>query len=710
MKNKENSAPRHNRDIFRLQWILVGICVLLELLFLSSTYRSTQKQLETEAHAYAEELSANIKSELDRGYKTTELFKVLYKVHHEHIPTDFGKICEELTQTNFAIGSMHFAPKGIIQHSYPQRIDSIMHNFQMLKDPIQGPKAQKAIDDRKPTIAGPHKFIEGGEGFIIRNPIFKRNEFVAFTITLLDKQTLLNQISAKKINGQYNFAIWKDRDPTAITDKNGYILSNIENTDIFKKKIVVSFEILNDNWHLTVEPIGGWNIWSSMKNSILHSLLLFLILIMLFRFLVIAIVRKRQLHAEVIANRAKSSFLFNMSHDIRTPMNAIIGFANLMQKNLDNKELLLNYLNKLQASGNFLLSLINNVLEMSRIESGKAILEEKIIKVQNFQDVTDAVFSDLAQSKGVKFSNEYHLKSEYVIGDEMKIREITLNVISNAIKYTPAGGFVKLTLKEANCSKPGHILFVATAEDSGYGISKEFLPHVFEEFSRERNSTESKISGTGLGMPIVKRLLDMMDGTINIQSEVGKGTKVTIKLPLRLATEQEIAAAQKDEAQTNNLLSVAGLQSKAHDAANTVGSAISQNSTESFKGKRALLAEDNDLNAEIAMAIVKGLGFTVERVCDGRECVAKIKEASVGYYDLILMDIQMPNMNGFEATTAIRTMDDLKKAKIPIIAMTANAFEEDRKKSLESGMNDHVAKPINVAELVKAITGALKAS
>ncbi len=394
------------------------------------------------------------------------------------------------------------------------------------------------------------------------------------------------------------------------------------------------------------------------------------------------------------ANKAKSAFLFNMSHDIRTPMNAIIGFTNLLQSNLDNQEKCIDYISKIQNSSQFLLSLINNVLEMSRIESGKISLEKNIINTQTFEDITDDVFTDLAHESGLTFSNDYHLIHEYVIGDETKIRELTLNIISNAIKYTPAGGYVKLSLIESECDRPGYTMFTAISEDSGVGISEDFLPHIFDEFSREHSSTDSKVAGTGLGMPIVKKIIDLMDGDIQIESKLGKGTKVTIKLPLEIPTEEQVKMAKQIEQQN------AG-KSKIVDH-------IAPEDLAAFKGKRILLAEDNDLNAEISIAILNDLGFVVDRVENGKMTIEAIESNEPGFYDLVLTDIQMPKMSGYEAASAIRNLDDKQKASTPIIAMTANAFSEDRQKALDSGMNDHIAKPISIAQLSTTLAKVLK--
>lgn len=680
-----------NNDLSKAFAALAILAILLEAIFIIATYFSAEKQVKTEGRAYLEETIATIQSELNRGYSTTELLKDLYTVYGDMFLKDFNRICNELTKDNLAIGSMYFAPDGVIMYSYPKAVDSMTANYNMLLDPIQGPKAQRAINDAKATVAGPHNLLEGGEGFIIRNPIFKNNKFFGFTIVVIDKEQMLNQVTKRLHSADYNFAVWKSLDPTAVLDEDGYIVKKLDGTKKIKRDVYQSFEILNDTWFITLEPVGGWNVWSAMRKSVLISLFLFAILMFLFYMNVLALSRKRQLEMEKFANSAKSTFLFSMSHDIRTPMNAIIGFADLMKKNINNKEKVLEYLNKLHASSDFLLSLINNVLEMARIESGKIVLEDNVISTQKFEDVTDAVFADMAKNKGLTYSNEYHLIHEYVVGDEMKIRELTLNIISNAIKYTPAGGFVKLSLLESECNKPGYTMFTAISEDSGIGISKEYLPHIYEEFSREKSTTDSQIAGSGLGMPIVKKLIDLMDGSIDIESEVGKGTKITIKLPLKIATAEQIKTARLIEAQDSGRYNTAP-----------------ENKSIAFKNKRILLAEDNDLNAEIAVAILEEMGFIVERVPDGEACLNSINRCVDNFYDLILMDIQMPQKNGYETTKAIRSMDDMRKAKIPIIAMTANAFSEDRQKALEAGMNDHVTKPISIADLSKAIYKVLK--
>lgn len=390
---------------------------------------------------------------------------------------------------------------------------------------------------------------------------------------------------------------------------------------------------------------------------------------------------KAQLKIANASNAAKSAFLFNMSHDIRTPMNAIIGFTDLLEKHIDNKELAKSYIKKIQTSSDFLLSLINNVLEMARIESGKTTLDETYWNICKFNDTLFSLFDSQMKEKRIEFTRTSNVEHDSVLCDETKLRQIFLNILSNSLKYTPVGGKVTMDMCEIPSDMPGYAMYKTVIEDTGIGMSEEFLPHLFEEFTRERSSTESKLNGTGLGMPIVKKLVELMKGSIEVESHVGKGTKITVILPHRIAQEDDICLEIK--------------KSQKYDKKN-------------FEGKRILLAEDNDLNAEIAITILDEAGFEVERAADGIICVDMMEKSPTGYYDLILMDIQMPNMDGYKATKTIRKLSDPQKAGITIIAMTANAFDEDRKNAYNAGMNAHIAKPIKIEKLYEIIEQNLR--
>ena len=380
------------------------------------------------------------------------------------------------------------------------------------------------------------------------------------------------------------------------------------------------------------------------------------------------------------ASKAKTSFLFNMSHDIRTPMNAILGFADLIEKHLDDKDKCKMYLQKLKSSSSFLLSLINNVLDMARIESGQTEIVESVWDVNNFVSDLVSVFESSIKEKNLKFIKFMDIKHENVYCDATRLRQIYLNIISNAVKYTPNGGEIKLIIKEIESGKEGYARFQTVVSDTGIGMSKEFLPHIFEEFSREKTTTESRVVGTGLGMPIVKTLVTLMHGTIEVESEQGVGTKFTVTLDHRIARKEEIKVEEEE---------------------------IKDKDIVSYKGKRILLAEDNELNTEIAVTILEEAGFIVEHAENGQVCVDMIKNAKIGYYDLVLMDIQMPVMDGYKATETIRAINN-PRCDIPIIAMTANAFDEDKRKAYVIGMDGHIAKPISIPQLLETISKVLK--
>ncbi len=381
------------------------------------------------------------------------------------------------------------------------------------------------------------------------------------------------------------------------------------------------------------------------------------------------------------ATQAKSEFLHSMSHDIRTPMNAIIGYIQLMKKDIQNQEKVLGYLEKQEQAGEFLLALINNVLDMSKIESGNAELDEEYSYMGNLAEEIIGVFNVLAKRKHLTLKHLVHVEHPHILCDKTKVSEILSNLISNAVKYTADGGEVTVTTKELPSDKKGYILIQTVVEDTGIGMSKEFLPHIFDTFSRERNEVMGMVNGTGLGMPIVKKLVDLMEGTIEVESKLGVGSKFTVTLPHKIAdTSYYEHYKEREQEQLSEIKNIS-----------------------TFQNKRILLAEDNEINAEIAIAILEDAGFNVERAEDGIVCVDKLTRAKEGTYDVILMDIQMPNMDGYKATKVIRSLPDKKKASIPIIAMTANAFKEDAKKCIETGMNAHLAKPLHIEEVLAMI-------
>ena len=383
------------------------------------------------------------------------------------------------------------------------------------------------------------------------------------------------------------------------------------------------------------------------------------------------------------ASLAKTRFLNNMSHDIRTPMNAILGYAQLMENELKGKELpeTLEHLEKLQQSGNLLLSIINNVLDMARIESGRMELDENYCRIEDVWKSLVAVFDEKARKKNIALHYTINVEHAHILTDITKVKEILINILSNAIKYTPAGGSVMVDVDELSCDESGYMIARIRVSDTGIGMSKEYLTKIFEAFTREKNTTKSKIAGSGLGMSIVKKYVDLLGGTINVESELGKGSTFTVILKHRIADESYYVKKHMEEP--------------------GAGSEI-------LEGRNILLAEDNDLNAEIAEAILERAGLKIERVEDGIQCVNRIEKMPAGTYDMILMDIQMPKMNGYKATQAIRNLPDEDKACIPIVAMTANAFEEDKREAIAAGMNGHIAKPIQVDKLLAMLSEVIR--
>ena len=375
------------------------------------------------------------------------------------------------------------------------------------------------------------------------------------------------------------------------------------------------------------------------------------------------------------ANRAKSTFLFNMSHDIRTPMNAIIGYADLASRHSDDPAKLKNYMENIQVCGQNLLMLLNNVLDLARIENDKTEMEYSVSDVEKDFRNCVAMFRNQADSKGQTLMVTTHLLHPYVYVDIPHMTEVCTNLVSNAVKYTGAGGTIRCDVTQKPGKKEGWCDTVITVVDNGIGMSQEFQKHIFEPFERERTSTVSKVEGSGIGMGIVKKLVGLMGGTVAVESKIGVGSTFTVTIPCRIASEDETQAKRETNPSDQKCL----------------------------RGTRILLTEDNDLNAEIATELLQEEGCTVDRAKDGVECVDMLEKAANGTYQLILMDIQMPVMNGYDAARKIRRLDDPQKANIPIIAMTANAFTEDKQAALDVGMNDHIAKPINMNVLVPTL-------
>ena len=666
--------------LFFITFFLVELCAVF-------LYQNQLKEAKLKADYTAQTTIGRVKSQLNHYLAESNLMKHMIEAGYTVDDEEFSVLSSLMQDDQNVIKAHELAKDGIITQIYPMSGNEAALGLNMLEHPARKQEARLAKERGEYTVAGPFELQQGGIGALLFDPIYTTDAngdqtFWGFSILVLDWESFLNEIELDTLEkAGYIYEIWK------ISPATGEHVSiahsgNSRRSDAME----VLCTVPNDTWHFEIVPKNGW--LSPLQFFVSFALGLILSLLTSIGFLQFRMRRyKDEIHAAELekavqeaqsANEAKTRFLFNMSHDIRTPMNAIIGFSDLLEKHIDEKDRAVDYIAKIKFSSSFLLSLINSVLEMARIESGKASLKIELGSYSGLINSLDAVFEPSLKSKNLSYLCYNTVEHDAILCDRTKIREILLNIISNSIKYTPEGGKISVKIEETPPPRKDFASYRITVKDNGIGMSKEYLPHIFEEFTREHSSTENHITGTGLGLPIVKSLVNLMGGTIDVESELGAGTITTVCLTFELPTEEQLAAHQhKDE--------------------------ILEQSLKTLSEKRVLLAEDNDLNAEIALTVLEENGIHAEHVKDGALCVKAVQNAPEDYYDVILMDIQMPNMNGYQAAEAIRALPG-KRGKIPIVAMTANAFEEDRRKALESGMNAHIAKPVDVSVLLETLS------
>lgn len=675
--------------IIRIRAGLVFLVTLLLVFGCTFLVNQNQQRREKLKAAYtAESTISRIEVQLNRYLAESDLVKKSIEEGLTISDKQFATLSRLMQDEDDIIKVHEIAKDGIVSQIYPMEGNEDVIGLNMIENPERKKEARLARDSGEYTIAGPFELVQGGNGVLLFDPVYRTDDkgckkFWGFSILVMDWQKFIKKMELDQLeNAGYHYQIWKKG-----TDDEKIVIAqcdNLQETDTLE----VACTVPNDTWYFEIVPENGWVTMTQKLWGLLISVLTaFIVMIIYLQFKMRRYrdaLHEKELEKAVLeaknANEAKTRFLFNMSHDIRTPMNAIIGFSELLEKHIDEKDKAIDYLGKIKSSSNFLLSLINYVLEMARIESGKLALKKEVGCVTELIESLTDVFEPGVKKKFITYSCEIDIQHKYVIGDETKVRDIFINIIGNSVKYTPEGGKISVSVKEEPFEKENYIAYRIIVEDNGIGMSKEYLPHIFEEFSREHTSTESKVTGTGLGLPIVKSLIDMMGGTIEVESQLGCGTKMNVVLPFELASEKQILEEKQKE---------------------------KEKISDSILGKRVLLAEDNELNAEIAMTVLKENGLKAERAANGKQCMEMLKKMPEDYYDMILMDIQMPEMDGYEATKRIRNLDDAR-ADIPIVAMTANAFEEDRQKALESGMNAHVSKPVDMNMLFKVMAQILK--
>ena len=669
---------------------VVGLIAFMSALFLAYFLLENIKKNEQAAVTYtAQNTVRRIQSQLDEYVTCSNVLENVILAGYELNEEGFSTLASMLPNEDGVVKAFELAPKGVVAEIYPMEENAEAIGLDLLTAHERAVDAKLAKESMEYTIAGPFELRQGGTGALLLNPVYQMNtteqqEFWGFIVLVIDWDKFVAKMGLDRLSeADYCYRIWKEDSVTGEPN----VLVQCPHT-FPKDRLTVDCTLPNDRWYFDIIPSDGWIPISYWISDVVICYVLSLLIAVLFYLLFMKRYHEQQ-YAEKLqlsaaesqeASEAKTRFLFNMSHDIRTPMNAIMGFTELLNRNLDDQEKARGYLRKIQNASSLLLTIINQVLEMARIESGTVTLKLEATDLSALFHSVNTVFEADIQKKNIQYSEDAHVPHKFAYCDKTKLEEIYLNIVSNAIKYTPDGHAIRVEIHELPSEDKKKACYRFTCEDSGIGMSADYLPHIFDEFSREHTTTENKVVGTGLGLPIVKSLIEQMGGTIQVESTQGVGTKFTVDLTLTLASREEVYSSPE---------------------------ALAEAEHAKLRGRRILLAEDNDLNAEIAIELLGEKGLLIERAADGEECCTMLAQAPEGYYDLILMDIQMPRMNGYEAAAKIRGMADAKKAGIPIIAMTANAFAEDRQAALDTGMNAHVAKPIDMAVLLPTLLRCL---
>ena len=685
MIKKDNTSKQ-----IRIYCLVVGIISFFIVSVCGQLLNRNTVNEEKMRAAFTAETTVNrIKSQLNRYLDVSEFFQNIIESGHQMDSKEFQALSQMISDDSQIIKVIEQAPDGVVKDIYPLKGNEAAFGIDMLNNPARKYEANLAMKSGQYTIAGPYELNQGGLGSLLFEPIYitdKSGEksFWGFSILVLDWNRFLEELELDKLtDASYCYQMWKK---DGNSGKKTIIAQGGD--AIHKGAVQISCKVPNDTWYFEIIPHTGW---VTVKQQALVFLVAISIAVLATAICYLMLHRKQRekLYTEEIrksaekarkANEAKTRFLFNMSHDIRTPMNAIVGFSGLLEKSIHDEKKSLDYIKKIRVSSDILLTIINQVLEMARIESGKITLSSESVNIREMVEAMNTVFESSLTKKSLEYQCSLNVVHDQILCDKTKMEEIILNVVSNSIKYTNPHGKITVSIDELDSEDEKNANYKVVVEDNGIGMSQDYLPHIFEEFSREHTSTETRVAGTGLGLPIVKSLVDRMGGTIEVESEEGKGTRFIMKFSFPVSLENQVREKEKQ-----NIPDI----------------------TEKLEGKRILLAEDNELNAEIAETVLEETGIKVKHVEDGIQCIEELKKMPEKYYDVILMDVQMPNMDGYTATQRIRDLDD-SRAEIPIIAMTANAYDEDRRKAQEAGMDGFLAKPLDVDEMMRLLAQIIK--
>lgn len=685
MIKKDNTSKQ-----IRIYCLVVGIISFFIVSVCGQLLNRNTVNEEKMRAAFTAETTVNrIKSQLNRYLDVSEFFQNIIGSGHQMDSKEFQALSQMISDDSQIIKAIELAPDGVVKDIYPLKGNEAAFGIDMLNSPARKHEANLAMKSGQYTIAGPYELNQGGLGSLLFEPIYitdKSGEksFWGFSILVLDWNRFLEELELDKLtDASYCYQMWKK---DGNSGKKTIIAQGGD--AIHKGAVQISCKVPNDTWYFEIIPHTGW---VTVKQQALVFLVAVSIAVLATAICYLMLHRKQRekLYTEEIrksaekarkANEAKTRFLFNMSHDIRTPMNAIVGFSGLLEKSIHDEKKSLDYIKKIRVSSDILLTIINQVLEMARIESGKITLSSESVNIREMVEAMNTVFESSLTKKSLEYQCSLNVVHDQILCDKTKMEEIILNVVSNSIKYTNPHGKITVSIDELDSEDEKNANYKVVVEDNGIGMSQDYLPHIFEEFSREHTSTETRVAGTGLGLPIVKSLVDRMGGTIEVESEEGKGTRFIMKFSFPVSLENQVREKEKQ-----NIPDI----------------------TEKLEGKRILLAEDNELNAEIAETVLEETGIKVKHVEDGIQCIEELKKMPEKYYDVILMDVQMPNMDGYTATQRIRDLDD-SRAEIPIIAMTANAYDEDRRKAQEAGMDGFLAKPLDVDEMMRLLAQIIK--